>query len=164
MHLMNNIILFICQDEITLICKVIKRPLIFTVKSSGQHIDTFKQGWAVVPRFGCPGPAGQQITGFRDEKLAQSRDGHAVPEFLFLCYSSDICRQLRDCPAGRESGSVPTLFVSRGIGTEVCGTSGTGTNLCGTVPRDKRNREKNRGTVPSLAHGCFPAVFAYLFR
>merc|ERR1712227_316325 len=43
---------------------------------------------------------------------------------------------LRDCPAGRESRSVPTLFVSRGTGTgtEVCGTSGTGTDFRGTIP------------------------------
>ena len=56
--------------------------------------------------------------------------------FLFLCYSTNVCRDLRDCPAGRESRSVPTLFVSRGTGTgtEVCGTSGTGTNFRGTVP------------------------------
>ena len=56
--------------------------------------------------------------------------------FLFLCYSTNICRDLRDCPAGRESRSVPTLFVSRrtGTGTEVCGTSGTGTKFRGTVP------------------------------
>ena len=33
--------------------------------------------------------------------------------FLFLCYSTNICRDLRDCPAGRESRSVPTLSVFR---------------------------------------------------
>ena len=33
-----------------------------------------------------------------------------------------------------QSRSVPALFVSRGTGTEVCGTSGTGTKICGTVP------------------------------
>ena len=56
--------------------------------------------------------------------------------FLFSCYWTNICRDLRDCPAGRESRSVPTLFVSRGTGTgtEVCGTSGTGTEVYGTVP------------------------------
>ena len=43
-----------------------------------------------------------------------------------------ICR---DCPTGRESRSVPTLFVSRGTGTgtEVCETSGTGTKNRETV-------------------------------
>ena len=58
-------------------------------------------------------------------------------DFWFLYNLTYICRDSRDCPAGRESRSVPALFVSRGTGTgtEVCGTSGTGT--------------KNRGTVPS---------------
>ena len=47
---------------------------------------------------------------------------------------------------GRESRSIPTLFVSRGTGTgtEVCGT---GTNFVGgsrvVVPREKRDRDKN---------------------
>ena len=44
-----------------------------------------------------------------------------------------ICRDSRNCPEERESRSVPTLFVSRGTGTEVCGMSGTGTNFRGTV-------------------------------
>ena len=33
--------------------------------------------------------------------------------FLFSCYSTNVCRDLRDCPVGRESRSVPTIFVSR---------------------------------------------------
>ena len=63
--------------------------------------------------------------------------------FRIKYYSTDICRDLRDCPAGREFRFVPTLFVSRGTrtGTKVRGASGTGTNFrgtgtkyCGTVP------------------------------
>ena len=64
--------------------------------------------------------------------------------FLFSCYSTNVCRDLRDCPVGRESRSVPTIFVSRETrtGAEVFGTSGTGTNF-------RETETKNRETVPS---------------
>ena len=69
--------------------------------------------------------------------------------YFWLLYNlTYICRDSRDCPAGRKSRSVPALFVSRGTG------SGTGTNFRGTVPRHKRDRDKNSRDcpVPSLAH------------
>ena len=72
---------------------------------------------SVPGRSRCPGI-------LRDADPAWSRETRFGGNFLHL----------RDCSAGRESRSVLTLFVSRGTGTEVCGTSGTGTNFRGTVP------------------------------
>ena len=76
------------------------------------------------------------ITFFDKFQIYESYLSSQMLRFLVLCFSTNICRDLRDCPTGRESRSVPTLFVSRGTGTgtEVCGTSGTGTDFRGTVP------------------------------
>ena len=80
--------------------------------------------------------------------------------FLFLCYSTNICRDLRDCPVERESRSVPICPDT------FCVPSDRDRNRS---LRDERDRDKiardcpawlfrgtsgtkNRGTVPSLAH------------
>ena len=104
-----------------------------TPGSSGPPAHPHPQGWAVVPgQCRDPGPVPPI------PEIGTGTRSHGTVSGQIPAFRDKKPAQSQDDPA------VPGFY---GTGTEVCGIFAGLSRM--VVPRDKRDRDKNRGTVPS---------------